>query len=165
MTQSGEVVSHRAHNPGTGGANPSSATNYGSKYMYAITITTTPDNSESDFILYPDGYEHCCKHWDAVVNWLSECIDQNLILNLCTVSSGDEWPDITIYYSVNAESAQQFVDKWMDLDAEFSMQKFWKMLDLSQTSQIEIVDFEEVWSEPLVSEDKSVIWNVWEKPA
>ena len=28
MTQSGEVVSHRAHNPGTGGANPSSATKF-----------------------------------------------------------------------------------------------------------------------------------------
>ena len=34
MTQSGEVVSHRAHNPGTGGANPSSATKFVVWYKY-----------------------------------------------------------------------------------------------------------------------------------
>ena len=32
MPQSGEVVSHRAHNPGTGGANPSSATKFWSLF-------------------------------------------------------------------------------------------------------------------------------------
>jgi hypothetical protein len=82
-----------------------------------------------------------------------------------------KWPDITTFYSVNAEFAQQFVDKWMDLDAEFSMQKFWQILNLSSTSQIEPVDFEEVTSRPelslvtvsIVNDDKTVLWDHWIK--
>ena len=173
MTQSGEVVSHQAHNLGTGGANPSSATKHGVKYMYAVKIITTPNNNEPISLVYNEGYELCRQHWDQVANWFSECIDQNLIINTCTLSYSDEpkWPDITTFYSVNAEFAQQFVDKWMDLDAEFSMQKFWQILNLTPTSQIEPVDFEEVTSRPelslvtvcIVNDDKTVLWDHWIK--
>ena len=131
--------------------------------MYEITITTMPD--ASDITMIDAGYEHVCAHWDLVANWFTECIDQNLILNLCIVDpTGTEWPDITIYYAVDAESAQQFVDKWTDPDAEFSMGKLWKMINFSQTIDIKEVDFEQVWAEAIVNEDKSELWSIWQKP-
>jgi hypothetical protein len=141
--------------------------------MYAVKIITTPNNNEPISVLYDGGYELCRQHWDDVANWFSECIDQNLIINTCTLSYGDDlkWPDITIFYSVNAIYAQQFVDKWMDLDAEFTLGQIWRKLNLRQTSQIETVDFEEVISTPelnivsvpIVNNDKTVLWDHWTK--
>ena len=131
--------------------------------MYEITITTVPN--ANDVKMIDAGYEHVCAHWDLVADWFTECINQNLILNLCVVDpTGEEWPDITMYYAVDAESAQQFVDAWTDLDAEFSMGKLWNMINFSQTISIKEIDFEQVWAETIVNEDKSELWSVWRKP-
>jgi len=130
--------------------------------MYEITITTMPD--VNDATMMEEGYEHVCAHWDLVADWLTECIEQNLILNLCITDNNGAWPDITTYFAVDAESAQRFVDKWTDPDAEFSMGKFWKMLNWSQTTNIKEIDFSDVWAQPLVESDKTLLWSVFEKP-
>jgi hypothetical protein len=141
--------------------------------MYAAKIILSPNNNEPASVIYVEGYELCRQYWDEFVNWFSECIDQKLIINSCTLSYSDEpkWPNITTFYSVNAESAQQFVDKWMDLDAEFSMQEFWQKLNLRSTGLVETVDYEEVTATPelsivtvpIVNANKTVLLDHWTK--
>jgi hypothetical protein len=157
MTQSGEVVSHRAHNPGTGGANPSSATKHG-VFMIAIDVTMFPVGTDANV-----GQDYTMpfvnKEYKAIFAFFQDCVDQSLILN---VIEHEEFfnSTVTTYFSPNMEKAQLFEQKFQDLTAEFSMRKFWNQSELDTTTAFREVDFDLVWNTfELVNQEFLEIWG------
>jgi len=128
--------------------------------MYEITIIMTAREEASDLNISSKGSEHVVDHFDPIVNFWNECINENLILNLCVVNA-DTWPDVSIYYSISEEAAQAFVDKFQNLEADFSMRKFWSLIHFDTQASINTCDFENVWAVPIVSEDGTVLWSAF----
>jgi len=130
--------------------------------MYEITIMMTPREEASALHLSSKGREHVVAHFDQVLNFWNECINENLVLNLCVVDP-DTWPDISTYYSISEETAQSFVDKFQNLEADFSMRKFWSLAHFDTEASIDTCDFENAWADPIVNEDGTVLWSSFEK--
>jgi hypothetical protein len=124
MTQSGEVVSHRAHNPGTGGANPSSATKFWSVLMIAIDVIMTAKNNED--LIVKDTMPIVSQSRDKVYDFFKNCIDKNLVINAVVgIDVDDLSKNKTRYFSTTVENAQAFQSAFEDMSTDFSIKKMW----------------------------------------
>jgi hypothetical protein len=126
--------------------------------MYEITVVMTPKTETAESHIASRGKDHVRAHFDEVINWWNGCIEENLILNLC-VMSVDEWPDISIYYSISAEAAQTFADRFQNLEADFSMRKLWNLVHFDTEISINTCDFEDTWADPILSENNTLLWS------
>lgn len=167
MTQSGEVVSHRAHNPGTGGANPSSATKHG---VFMIAIDT--------YIRPMLGFEdECLAHWteflsnnsnENLYNFFNDCINQNLIINLflwvphelpLTLNIG-----LLRYYSQDLSTATLVKEKFEDPTASFSLKKFCNQMKFDFVcSDPKEIAFDEDPSDgflPVIGPAENCVWDL-----
>ena len=126
--------------------------------MYEITVVMTAQPEAAESHIASKGMDHVRTQFDEVCNWWNGCIEENLILNLC-VMNVEDWPDISIYYSISAEAAQAFADRFQDLEADFSMRKFWNLIHFDTEISINQCDFEDTWADPLLSENNTVLWG------
>ena len=130
--------------------------------MHEIAIVMTTTVEASDLDINSSGRGHVDDHFDTIVNFWNDCINENLILNLCVIDAGT-WPNISTYYSISLEAAQAFVYKFQNLEADFSMRKFWNLIHFDTEASINTCDFENAWADPIVSEDGTVLWSSFEK--
>jgi len=83
-------------------------------------------------------------YYHEIRNFMQQCIDQNLILDahLGNVSVTTARYDKCRYFSTTAENAQQFVDKFCDMSAEFSMKKMWDQYEYDVSVEQSEIDFD-----------------------
>lgn len=83
-------------------------------------------------------------YYHEIRNFMQECIDQNLILDACIgdVSVTTARCDKGRYFSTTPEKAQQFVDKFCDMSAEFSMKKMWDQYGYDIVIEQSEIDFD-----------------------
>ena len=157
MTQSGEVVSHQAHNLGTGGANPSSATKHG-VFMIKIsfTLTLTPNSPRQDVFSFEDVLR---EHYTDFHDFFKNQLQQSLILNYFEVDEINSDTMTSSYFSTTTENAQAFVDAAFDASANFSPVIIWNQNGFNLTSELHEVNFDTINAEPLFdSNDRA--WNL-----
>ena len=159
MTQSGEVVSHRAHNPGTGGANPSSATKFGVYFMIAIDVIMTTTNKTS-FNVLQDALPVVAQSRENIYNFFKNCIDQNLVLN-ATYDIVNEalTENKTRYFSTTVENAQAFQNAFTDMSADFSMKKMWDEHGFDISVEQHEIDFDTVGDSVELIGSQGEIWG------
>ncbi len=127
MTQSGEVVSHRAHNPGTGGANPSSATKYKHYFMIAIDLTSICKEGGPNKSVWDD-IPMIQESYNDIYSFFKNCIDQNLIMNIviCDTDPPKDAVSLTSrYFAISIENAEAFRTALFDTSKSFSMFQLW----------------------------------------
>lgn len=133
MTQSGEVVSHQAHNLGTGGANPSSATKHG-VFMIAIDFHLTHSTARTF-----EEYKAVCR--PALAEFKSffvECLDEGCIVN-AQVQFGSERDR---FFANTQEDAEKFLDKFQDTSREFCPKTWSNSNGIFYRAELSEVDFD-----------------------
>jgi hypothetical protein len=135
--------------------------------MIQIEVSMSTTNSELDNSLeYHANFIN--PNLDKILAFFRNCVDQGLVLNFID-NVQEENTDITTYYSISMESAQEFERKFQDLSAEFSMRKFWREAGLEISFSMKEIDFNYV-EDPthpeafkktvLVDEENSIIWGI-----
>ena len=83
-------------------------------------------------------------YYYEILNFMQECIDQNLILNACIgdVSVSSARYDRGRFFSTTSENAQTFADKFCDMTAEFSMKKMWDQYGYDTIIEQSEIDFD-----------------------
>lgn len=92
--------------------------------------------------------------------FFKHCVDQNLVINLVQLEANSA-VDWTNYYSTTLENAQAFQQAIENIDAEFSLKKFWNDCGFDMKISIKEIDFDEVGdSAVLINESTGEIWSV-----
>jgi hypothetical protein len=103
------------------------------------TLVTGIDKSEWD------RSEQMIPYYTQMRDFFQACIDQNLILNACIgdVQVTTARYEKGRYFATTAEKAQEFVTKFCDMSAEFSMKKMWDQYGFDVSVEQHEIDFDE----------------------
>lgn len=135
--------------------------------MIAITVSMIPINDQTNNSLeYHADFVNA--NVDKIIAFFKNCIDQDLVLNFID-NVQEANTDITTYYSISMENAQEFERKFQDLSAEFSLRKLWNEAGIEVSFSMKEIDFnyvedpthsEALKKDVLLNEENSIIWGI-----
>ncbi len=99
-----------------------------------------------------------------ITEFFKECLEQNLVLNVLTIDT-DATPerDVTRYYSISLENAQEFQRRWEDATRAFSMKQFWNSSGYNVSLSTMEIDFDTVTDTIEVVSELGELWG-WAFP-
>ena len=135
--------------------------------MIQIDVSMTPTNDQiNNSLEYHANFIN--SNVDKIFAFFRNCVDQDLILNFIdNVQNANT--DITTYYSISMENAQEFERRFQDLSSEFSLRQMWNSAELDTTISMKEIDFnyvedpthpETLKKTVLVDEESSTIWGI-----
>jgi hypothetical protein len=93
--------------------------------MIAIDVTIEPVTTGID-ATFDSTQEFINASHSEIAAFFRECIDENLVLNTLNIDpNATAEKDVTRYYSISLENAQEFQRRWEDSTRTFSMKQFW----------------------------------------
>jgi hypothetical protein len=127
--------------------------------MFEFRVELTPRTTEvSTGINYTK--EFLNESYTQLYDFFKDCIDRNLVINAVDLDA-DSSVDWTNYYSTTLENAQAFQQVFEDMNADFSLKKFWDRCGFDMSTSITEIDFDNVDHVfSLIDEDTGEIWSV-----
>jgi hypothetical protein len=129
--------------------------------MFEITLNYFPATpSASVEIEYTRDFVN--SSYEQLFAYIKDCVDKNLIINLVRCEPNMD-TKILRYYSTTLENAQAFQQVAEDMNADFSLKKFWHDCGLTQTANITEIDFDSLPENELytlIDVDTGELWAI-----
>ena len=131
--------------------------------MIAIDVTMVPTAPGGD-VTFDSTHEFFNVSYHEIIAFFKECIDQNLVIN--TVNLDDHQTtekDVSRYYSISLENAQEFQRRWEDDTRVFSMKKLHDEAGCQVSFSTSEIDFDSVHNTVEIVAVNNNLWG-WTFP-